>query len=99
MIASLRLIAVVLAPRIEQEQPGLGNLKYVAGVAFAVLLYLSVLLHEISHAVMAQRYGLPAGDYDRQRHQQRGQQGGLLEGEPHPSVVRRRARPAHDRSA
>ena len=52
------MIAVVLAPRIEQEQPGLGNLKYVAGVAFAVLLYLSVLLHEISHAVMAQRYGL-----------------------------------------
>jgi Zn-dependent protease len=52
------LIAVVLAPRIEQEQPGLGNLKYVAGVAFAVLLYLSVLLHEISHALMAQRYGL-----------------------------------------
>jgi Zn-dependent protease/CBS domain-containing protein len=33
-------------------------LKYVAGVAFAVLLYLSVLLHEISHALMAQRYGL-----------------------------------------
>ena len=52
------MIAVLLAPRIEQEQPGLGNLKYVAGVAFAVLLYLSVLLHEISHAVMAQRYGL-----------------------------------------
>ena len=52
------IIAVMLAPRIEQEQPGLGNLKYVAGLAFAVLLYLSVLLHEISHAVMAQRYGL-----------------------------------------
>jgi Zn-dependent protease/CBS domain-containing protein len=52
------IIAVTLAPRIEQEQPGLGNLKYVAGLAFAVLLYLSILLHEISHAVMAQRYGL-----------------------------------------
>ena len=48
----------MLAPRIEQEQPGLGNLKYVAGLAFVVLLYLSLLLHEISHAVMAQRYGL-----------------------------------------
>ncbi len=52
------LIAVLLAPIVEQAQPGLGNLKYVAGAAFAVLLYLSVLLHEISHAVMAQRYGL-----------------------------------------
>ncbi len=52
------LIAVLLAPRIEQVQPNLGALKYVAGVAFAVLLYLSVLLHEISHALMAQRYGL-----------------------------------------
>ena len=52
------LIAVLLAPRIEQVQPGLGALKYVAGVAFAVLLYLSVLLHEMAHAVMAQRYGL-----------------------------------------
>jgi Zn-dependent protease/CBS domain-containing protein len=52
------LIAFLLAPQIEEVEPGLGALKYVAGVAFAVLLYLSVLLHEISHAVMAQRYGL-----------------------------------------
>ena len=52
------LISFVLAPQVEQVEPGLGALKYVAGVAFAVLLYLSVLLHEISHAVMAQRYGL-----------------------------------------
>lgn len=52
------LIAYLLAPRIEQVQPGLGALKYVAGVAFAVLLYLSVLLHEMAHAVVAQRYGL-----------------------------------------
>ncbi len=52
------LIAYLLAPRVEQVQPGLGALKYVAGLAFAVLLYLSVLLHEMSHAVMAQRYGL-----------------------------------------
>src|SRR5690606_20075242 len=37
--------------------PGLGGWKYVAGLAFAVLLYLSVLLHEASHALVAQRYG------------------------------------------
>ncbi len=52
------VIAIVLAPQVERAQPGLGSLKYVAGVAFAVLLYLSVLLHELAHAVMAQRYGL-----------------------------------------
>lgn len=53
------LIAVVLAPSVEEVSPGLGAWKYVAGLAFAVLLYLSVLLHEMSHALMARRYGLP----------------------------------------
>ena len=53
------LIAVMLAPRVEEVQAGLGAWSYVAGAAFAVLLYLSVLLHEASHALMAQHYGLP----------------------------------------
>ncbi|MGI9156010.1 MAG: site-2 protease family protein [Marmoricola sp.] len=53
------LIAALMAPAIEQAAPGLGALKYVAGFAFAVLLYLSVLLHEASHAVAATHYGLP----------------------------------------
>lgn len=53
------LISVMIAPAVEQVEPGLGGWKYVAGLAFAVLLYLSVLLHEASHAVMAQRFGLP----------------------------------------
>ncbi len=53
------LIAVLLAPKVEEVAPGLGAWKYVAGLAFAVLLYLSVLLHEMSHALMARRYGLP----------------------------------------
>jgi len=51
------LISVGFAPRIESEQPGLGVWKYVAGFVFAVVLYLSVLLHEASHAVVAQRLG------------------------------------------
>jgi Zn-dependent protease len=53
------LIAVIMAPLVEQVQPGLGALKYLAGLAFAVLLYGSVLLHEASHAVMAKRLGYP----------------------------------------
>jgi Zn-dependent protease/CBS domain-containing protein len=53
------LIAFLMAPRIEVEAPGLGVLKYVAGLAFAVLLYLSILLHEASHAISARHYGLP----------------------------------------
>ena len=51
------LISVGFAPRIEIEQPGLGFWKYVAGFVFAVVLYLSVLLHEASHAIVAQRLG------------------------------------------
>lgn len=52
------LIAWLLAPQVERVQPGLGGWKYVAGLAYAVLLYLTVLLHEMSHALMAKHYGL-----------------------------------------
>lgn len=52
------LISYVVAPGIEHVAPGLGALKYVAGVAFAVLLTLSLLLHEISHALVAKRFGI-----------------------------------------
>jgi Zn-dependent protease len=53
------LIAVILAPAVEQASPGLGAWRYVAGLAFAVILYMSVLLHEASHAMMARHYGFP----------------------------------------
>jgi Zn-dependent protease len=36
-----------------------GNIRYVVAVAFVVLLYLSVLVHELSHSVVARSYGLP----------------------------------------
>ncbi len=55
------LLAVLMAAPIEGAQPGLGPWKYVAGLAFAVLLYLSVLLHEGAHAAMARHYGYPVG--------------------------------------
>ena len=53
------LIAYLVAPAIEQVQPDLGGLKYVAGAAFAVLLTLSLLLHELSHALMSKHFGIP----------------------------------------
>lgn len=53
------VIASLLEPRIESVHPGLGVWKYVAGVGYAVLLYGSILLHEMSHALVAQRAGLP----------------------------------------
>jgi Zn-dependent protease len=52
------LIAVITAPAIENAEPGLGGLKYVGGLALAILLYLSVLVHEASHALVAKRFGL-----------------------------------------
>jgi len=53
------LISVLLAPQVERVQPGLGFGKYVAGVVFAIVLYLSVLVHEAAHALMARHYGHP----------------------------------------
>jgi Zn-dependent protease len=53
------LLAYLLAPNVDRVEPGLGAWKYVAGLAYAVLLYLTVLLHEMSHALTAKHFGLP----------------------------------------
>ncbi len=54
------LLAYVFGPVIRQRVPELGwSGAYVAGLAFAVLLTLSLLLHELSHAWVAKHYGIP----------------------------------------
>ena len=45
------ILAFVLAERIREVAPNIGTGAYLVGVGVAVLLYLSVLLHEISHAL------------------------------------------------
>ncbi|HET7688896.1 MAG TPA: site-2 protease family protein [Nocardioidaceae bacterium] len=52
------LFTITLAPAVDEARSGLGSLKYVASFAFVVLFYLSVLLHEMSHAVAAKRFGI-----------------------------------------
>lgn len=51
------LIAWMMGPRVDAVQPGLGGWKYVVGLAFAMALYLAILLHEASHALVARRFG------------------------------------------
>lgn len=53
------LITWWFAPTVEAQVPGLGAWRYAVSFAFAVLLYLSVLVHELSHSVTALRLGLP----------------------------------------
>ncbi|MDP9416612.1 MAG: M50 family metallopeptidase, partial [Actinomycetota bacterium] len=50
-------ITLSFAPS-EQRLPGLGDWRYAVSFAFAVLLYLSVLVHELSHSLTALALGL-----------------------------------------
>lgn len=53
------LISVLTGSRLSDLEPQLGGLAYLVGVALAVLLYVSVLLHEVSHAVAARVFQMP----------------------------------------
>ncbi|HEX6232014.1 MAG TPA: site-2 protease family protein [Jiangellaceae bacterium] len=53
------VITVGFAPNAERNLPDLGAGVYAVTFAFAVFLYGSVLLHEISHALTSRAFGLP----------------------------------------
>ncbi|WP_436788211.1 M50 family metallopeptidase [Yinghuangia sp. YIM S10712] len=53
------IITLLFAPTFERLFPGLDEWRYAVSFLFAVLLYLSVLVHELAHAVTALRFGLP----------------------------------------
>jgi Zn-dependent protease/CBS domain-containing protein len=52
------LLAVGFATIIGQQFPDLGNWRYLAAFAFVVAFTLSILLHELAHALMAMRFGI-----------------------------------------
>lgn len=53
------LITWGFAESVDRAVPGLGPWRYAVSLAFALLLYLSVLVHELSHTFLALRSGLP----------------------------------------
>ena len=59
--SSLLVVAVVTwlnAPQVRDAHPGIGIGAYAIAASFVVLLYASVLLHELAHSLTAQRLGL-----------------------------------------
>ena len=53
------LVAGVFLPGLRRADPTIGNRAVLVGVGFAVLLYLSILVHELAHAAVGRAFGLP----------------------------------------
>jgi Zn-dependent protease len=52
-------IVIVFAPDVRRFLPGIGNGAYAVALAYAVLLAVSILIHELAHALSAKAFGWP----------------------------------------
>lgn len=55
------IFSLASGPYVDSIEPGLGPWKYLAGLAFAVVLLGSILIHEAAHTTAAQRLGYGTG--------------------------------------
>lgn len=53
------LVTIAFAPNVDSWIPGIGTWRYAVSFSFAVLLYLSVIVHELAHSLVAKHFGLP----------------------------------------
>ena len=56
------LLAIGFAAIIGQQFPDLGGWRYLASFAFVAAFTLSILVHELAHALMAMRFGIPVSE-------------------------------------
>jgi Zn-dependent protease len=53
------VIVLLFGPNVAGSIPGLGAMAYLVAFAYAVLLAVSVLIHELAHALVAKSFGWP----------------------------------------
>lgn len=53
------VVTAVFGPVVSEQVPEIGAWSYAVAAAFAVLLYVSVLVHELGHVAVARAYGMP----------------------------------------